>query len=168
MHASVDHKGPIYIRVAKGHDPIVTTETGPFVIGKAVPMRTGGEVLPHLAGGLGPVEGDEVDPWYALGQQPLAQRHRVLDAQPADRGRVGRERGELGGQGGRERRPGQDRRPLDGVHAQHRHDPGHDRGGTPGGRHPVTPWGKPTKGKKTRTNKSTNKFILISRHKRKK
>jgi transketolase len=45
MHASVDHKGPIYIRVAKGHDPIVTTETGPFVIGKAVPMRTGGEVL---------------------------------------------------------------------------------------------------------------------------
>lgn len=45
MHASVDHKGPIYIRVAKGHDPVVTTDTGPFVIGKAVPMRTGGEVL---------------------------------------------------------------------------------------------------------------------------
>ncbi|QDU19893.1 transketolase family protein [Urbifossiella limnaea] len=45
MHASVDHAGPIYIRVAKGHDPIVTTQTGPFVIGKAVPMRTGGEVL---------------------------------------------------------------------------------------------------------------------------
>ncbi len=45
MHASVDHQGPIYIRVAKGHDPVVTTDTGPFVIGKAVPMRTGGEVL---------------------------------------------------------------------------------------------------------------------------
>ena len=45
MHASVDHKGPIYIRVAKGHDPIVTTDSGPFTIGKAVPMRTGGEVL---------------------------------------------------------------------------------------------------------------------------
>ena len=39
---------------------------------------------------------------------------------------------------------------------------------TSGGRHPVTPWGKPTKGKKTRSNKSTNRFILISRHKRKK
>src|ERR1700712_4615435 len=37
-----------------------------------------------------------------------------------------------------------------------------------GARHPVTPWGKPTKGKKTRSNKSTNRFILISRHKRKK
>lgn len=45
VHASVDHQGPIYIRVAKGHDPVVTTDTGPFVIGKAVPMRTGGEVL---------------------------------------------------------------------------------------------------------------------------
>src|SRR5207302_356800 len=39
---------------------------------------------------------------------------------------------------------------------------------TSGGRHPVTPWGKPTKGKKTRSNKSTNRFILLSRHKRKK
>jgi large subunit ribosomal protein L2 len=39
---------------------------------------------------------------------------------------------------------------------------------TSGGRHPVTPWGKPTKGKQTRSNKSTNRFILLSRHKRKK
>jgi len=45
MKASVDHAGPIYIRVAKGHDPIVTTDTGPFVIGAAVPMRAGEEVL---------------------------------------------------------------------------------------------------------------------------
>jgi large subunit ribosomal protein L2 len=30
----------------------------------------------------------------------------------------------------------------------------------------VTPWGKPTKGKKTRSNKSTDKFIMRSRHKR--
>src|SRR5258706_12733992 len=35
-------------------------------------------------------------------------------------------------------------------------------------RHSVNPWGKPTKGKKTRSNKSTNQFILISRHKRQK
>jgi large subunit ribosomal protein L2 len=45
----------------------------------------------------------------------------------------------------------------------------HPHGGrTRGGRHPVTPWGKPTKGAKTRTNKSTNKFIMLSRHARKK
>ena len=48
------------------------------------------------------------------------------------------------------------------------HPHGGGEGRTKGGRHPVTPWGKPTKGEKTRSNKSTNKFILISRHKRKK
>jgi transketolase len=45
MKVSVDYPGPIYIRVAKGHDPIVTADTGPFVIGEAVPMRDGDEVL---------------------------------------------------------------------------------------------------------------------------
>src|SRR6201981_3569661 len=45
----------------------------------------------------------------------------------------------------------------------------HPHGGrTKGGGHPVTPWGFPTKGKKTRKNKSTQKFIMISRHARKK
>src|ERR1700722_15006362 len=48
------------------------------------------------------------------------------------------------------------------------HPHGGGEGRTSGGRPPVTPWGKPTKGKKTRSNKSTNRFILISRHKRKK
>ena len=41
-------------------------------------------------------------------------------------------------------------------------------GRTSGGRHPVTPWGQPTKGKKTRKNKATDKDILRSRHLRKK
>lgn len=48
------------------------------------------------------------------------------------------------------------------------HPHGGGEGRTSGGRHPVTPWGKPTKGKKTRTNKSTTKFIVSSRHDRKK
>jgi large subunit ribosomal protein L2 len=48
------------------------------------------------------------------------------------------------------------------------HPHGGGEGRTSGGRHPVTPWGFPTKGKKTRTNKSTDKFIISSRHKRKK
>ena len=42
------------------------------------------------------------------------------------------------------------------------HPHGGGEGRTSGGRHPVTPWGKPTKGKKTRSNKSTNKFIVSS------
>jgi large subunit ribosomal protein L2 len=40
----------------------------------------------------------------------------------------------------------------------------HPLGGrTKGGRHPVTPWGKPTKGKKTRHNKATDRMILRRR-----
>jgi large subunit ribosomal protein L2 len=48
------------------------------------------------------------------------------------------------------------------------HPHGGGEGRTSGGRHPVTPWGFPTKGKKTRRNKSTGKFIISSRHARKK
>ena len=47
------------------------------------------------------------------------------------------------------------------------HPHGGGEGRTSGGRHPVTPWGKPTKGKKTRSNKATDKFIMRSRHARK-
>ena len=48
------------------------------------------------------------------------------------------------------------------------HPHGGGEGRTSGGRHPVTPWGKPTKGKKTRSNKRTDTFIVSSRHARKK
>ncbi|MEQ8433918.1 MAG: 50S ribosomal protein L2 [Oceanicaulis sp.] len=48
------------------------------------------------------------------------------------------------------------------------HPHGGGEGRTSGGRHPVTPWGKPTKGRKTRRNKATDKFIIRSRHERKK
>jgi large subunit ribosomal protein L2 len=48
------------------------------------------------------------------------------------------------------------------------HPHGGGEGRTSGGRHPVTPWGKPTKGAKTRSNKRTDKFIVSSRHDRKK
>ena len=45
------------------------------------------------------------------------------------------------------------------------HPHGGGEGRTSGGRHPVSPWGQPTKGKKTRTNKKTNVFILKRRKK---
>ena len=48
------------------------------------------------------------------------------------------------------------------------HPHGGGEGKTSGGRHPVTPWGKSTKGKRTRSNKSSNKYILRSRHMKKK
>ena len=45
------------------------------------------------------------------------------------------------------------------------HPHGGGEGKTSGGRHPVTPWGKPTKGKRTRSNKSTDRLIVRRRKK---
>jgi large subunit ribosomal protein L2 len=45
------------------------------------------------------------------------------------------------------------------------HPHGGGEGKTSGGRHPVTPWGKSTKGKKTRSNKRTEQFIIRRRKK---
>jgi large subunit ribosomal protein L2 len=47
------------------------------------------------------------------------------------------------------------------------HPHGGGEGRTSGGRHPVTPWGKPTKGARTRSNKASDKYILRSRHQKK-
>jgi large subunit ribosomal protein L2 len=46
------------------------------------------------------------------------------------------------------------------------HPHGGGEGRTSGGRHPVSPWGMPTKGYKTRTNKRTDKLIVRRRNKR--
>lgn len=45
MPQTVEYPGPLYIRLAKGYDPIVTTDDIPFQIGKAIPMREGGDAL---------------------------------------------------------------------------------------------------------------------------
>jgi large subunit ribosomal protein L2 len=44
------------------------------------------------------------------------------------------------------------------------HPHGGGEGRTSGGRHPVTPWGKPTKGAKTRNNKRTDRLIVRRRN----
>jgi large subunit ribosomal protein L2 len=46
------------------------------------------------------------------------------------------------------------------------HPHGGGEGRTSGGRHPVTPWGVPTKGYKTRKNKRTDKMIVRRRNKK--
>ncbi len=43
------------------------------------------------------------------------------------------------------------------------HPHGGGEGKASGGRHPVTPWGKPTKGKRTRSNKKTDRLIMRRR-----
>jgi transketolase len=45
MPQTVDYPGPIYIRLAKGYDPVVSRAEPPFEIGKAIRMREGGDAL---------------------------------------------------------------------------------------------------------------------------
>lgn len=45
MLQSLEHQGPMYFRIAKGGDPIVTSDDSPFQIGKALSMREGSDAL---------------------------------------------------------------------------------------------------------------------------
>ncbi len=94
------------------------------------------------------------------GSRPLRRHHRC-GVEPGPHEHLDRQGRSYPWMGWRPHNRGVVMNPVDHPH-------GGGEGRTSGGRHPVTPWGKPTKGKKTRSNKSTNKFILISRHKRKK
>ncbi len=53
MRVSVDHDGPIYIRLAKGYDPVVTDPEAPFEIGRGVSLREGCDALIATTG-IGP------------------------------------------------------------------------------------------------------------------
>ena len=45
MPHTVDYPGPLYIRLGKGYDPIVTNDDLPFELGKAIPMSQGSDAL---------------------------------------------------------------------------------------------------------------------------
>ena len=105
---------------------------------------------------------------YALLKLPSGEVRRVHVQCRATVGRVGnQEHGIVNlGKAGRARHLG--RRPkVRGVAmnpVDHPHGGGEGR--TSGGRHPVTPWGQPTKGKRTRKNRETDKYIVKRRYKR--
>jgi large subunit ribosomal protein L2 len=104
---------------------------------------------------------------YALLKLPSGETRRVLVDCMATVGQVGNSDHENVsiGKAGRTRWLG--RRPTNrGVvmnPVDHPHGGG--EGKTSGGRHPVTPWGQPTRGYKTRNNKRTDKFIVNRRQK---
>lgn len=107
---------------------------------------------------------------YALLRLPSGELRRVLLACRATVGAVSNREHENTslGKAGRARWKGK-RPSVRGVAmnpVDHPHGGGEGR--TSGGRHPVTPWGKPTKGKKTRKNKRTDKFIVRRRKSKKK
>ena len=105
---------------------------------------------------------------YALIKLPSGEVRRILSACAATVGVVGNAEHENVslGKAGRKRWLG--RRPHNrGVvmnPVDHPHGGGEGR--TSGGRHPVSPWGKPTRGFKTRNNKRTDKWIVTRKGKK--
>ena len=106
---------------------------------------------------------------YALLKLPSGETRRVLIDCMATVGQVGNvDQGNISwGKAGRSRwlgkRPhnrGVTMNPVDHPH-------GGGEGRSSGGRHPVTPWGVPTRGYKTRKNRRTDKYIVIRRGKKK-
>ena len=77
MPATVEHPGPIYIRLGKGGEPIVTNGRVPFNIGKAIAMKEGSDALIVSTGVmLGAAHGVEME---ALLVDELARARRPID-----------------------------------------------------------------------------------------
>jgi large subunit ribosomal protein L2 len=104
---------------------------------------------------------------YALIKLPSGETRKVLVGCMATIGQVGNTDHEnvAIGKAGRTRWMG--KRPHNRGVAMNPvdHPHGGGEGKTSGGRHPVTPWGQPTRGYKTRNNKRTDKFIVNRRQK---
>jgi len=131
-----------------------------------IELRPGkGAQMVRSAGGSAQLVAKEGD--YALIKLPSGETRKVLQNCMATIGQVGNIDHEniTIGKAGRTRWLG--RRPVNrGVSmnpVDHPHGGG--EGKTSGGRHPVTPWGQPTRGYKTRNNKRTDKFIVSRRSK---
>jgi len=131
-----------------------------------IELRPGkGAQMARSAGAQAQLVAKEGD--YALLKLPSGETRRVLIDCMATVGQVGNTDHEniSYGKAGRKRwlgiRPtnrGVSMNPVDHPH-------GGGEGKTSGGRHPVTPWGQPTRGYKTRNNKRTDEFIVQRRTK---
>ncbi len=157
---------------------VVSGPDADILVGNALPLRNippgtaihnlelkpgkGGQMV-RSAGGAAQLVAKESD--YALVKLPSGETRKISQDCMATIGQVGNLDHEnvTIGKAGRSRwlgwRPhnrGVSMNPVDHPH-------GGGEGKTSGGRHPVTPWGQPTRGYKTRNNKRTDKFIVSDR-----
>jgi len=167
---------PLGVKVG---DPVISTDgeaeilPGNALLIQNIPVGTNlhnvelspkrGGQLARTAGATATLMAKESE--YALLKMPSGELRKIHVRCRATIGQLGNvERTNIkGGKAGRTRwlgwRPhvrGTVMNPID-------HPLGGGEGKTKGGRHPVTPWGKPTKGYKTRKNKRTQKFIVKRR-----
>src|SRR5213075_3216128 len=154
---------------------IVSGPDADILVGNALPLRNippgttihnlelkpgKGAQMVRSAGGAAQLVAKEGE--YALVKLPSGETRKISQDCMATIGQVGNTDHEnvTIGKAGRSRwlgkRPhnrGVSMNPVDHPH-------GGGEGKTSGGRHPVTPWGQPTRGYKTRNNKRTDKFIV--------
>jgi large subunit ribosomal protein L2 len=173
-----------YILAPVGLEVGRTVSSGPeadILIGNALPLRNippgtvvhNVELKPGKGGQMARSAGAQAqlvsrEAEYALLKMPSGEIRRVRVECMATVGQVGNVEHEnvSHGKAGRTRwlgkRPhnrGVTMNPVDHPH-------GGGEGKTSGGRHPVTPWGQPTRGFKTRNNKRTDKFIVTRKAKK--
>jgi large subunit ribosomal protein L2 len=173
-----------YILHPDGLKPGQTISSGPqadILIGNALPLKNipagtvvhNIELRPGKGGQMARSAGSQAqlvsrEGGLALLKLPSGEIRRVPEECQATIGQVGNvdhENVSLG-KAGRKRWMGKmphnrgvSMNPVDHPH-------GGGEGKTSGGRHPVTPWGQPTRGFKTRNNKRTNKWIVSRKAKR--
>jgi large subunit ribosomal protein L2 len=154
---------------------IVSGPDADILVGNALPLRNippgttihnvelrpgKGAQMVRSAGGAAQLVAKEGD--YALVKLPSGETRKVLQDCMATIGQVGNtdhenvtigKAGRMRWLGRRPHNRGVSMNPVDHPH-------GGGEGKTSGGRHPVTPWGQPTRGYKTRNNKRTDAFIV--------
>jgi large subunit ribosomal protein L2 len=106
---------------------------------------------------------------YVLLRMPSGELRKVLESCRATVGQVGNIEHENMkiGKAGRSRWMGRMPHNRGVVMNPVDHPHGGGEGRSSGGRHPVSPWGKPTRGAKTRKNKRTDQYIVKRRSKKK-
>jgi large subunit ribosomal protein L2 len=159
---------------------IVSGPEADILVGNALPLRNipagttvhnlelkpgKGAQMVRSAGGAAQLVAKEGD--YALIKLPSGETRKVLIDCMATIGQIGNVEHEnvAIGKAGRNRWLG--KKPVNRGVAMNPvdHPHGGGEGKTSGGRHPVTPWGQPTRGYKTRNNKRTDEFIVSRRQK---
>ena len=160
---------------------IVSGPEADILVGNALPLRNipagttvhnvelkpgKGAQMVRSAGGAAQLVAKEGD--YALVKLPSGETRKVLIDCMATIGQIGNVDHEnvAIGKAGRKRWMG--KKPVNRGVAMNPvdHPHGGGEGKTSGGRHPVTPWGQPTRGFKTRNNKRTDKWIVTRKAKK--
>ena len=173
-----------YIVAPKGlkvGDTVITSEKAKAKLGNRLPLNSipvgtfvyNVEINPGAGARLGRSAGNTIevvaqDAKHTSIKMPSTEIRKVQNTAWASVGVVSNEEHRLTsiGKAGRARHMGLRPKTRGAAKNAVDHPHGGGEGKSSGGRHPVSPWGMPTKGYKTRKNKSTDQYIVRRRNKK--